>query len=133
LGRAVALSVIAFFLFGLGWPLLIDLVFSRMFTPQSPNWTDQNRVLKEFLTSLSPLVGPMSPIRTLQGFEFQARGAIWMSIGTAFVVKSAIAGLLFWLTIKTFDRCLSRVPESPFRAHPKPSLVRVELVPSARG
>jgi hypothetical protein len=109
------------------------LAFSPMFGAQSPNWTEQNRVLKEFLTSLSPLVGPMSPIRTLQGFEFQGRGATWMSIGTAFVVKSAIAGLLFWLTIKTFDRCLGRVPESRVRAHPRPSAFRVELVPNARG
>jgi ABC-type transport system involved in multi-copper enzyme maturation permease subunit len=133
LGRAVALSVIAFFLFGLGWPLLIDLMFSQIFSAQAPSWTDQNRVLKQFLTSLSPLVGPMNPIRILQGFEFEVRRPLWMSIGTAVVVKSAIAGLLFWLTIKTFDRCLGRVPESRFRAHTRSRAVRVELVPGASG
>ena len=131
LGRAVALSVIVFFLFGLGWPLLIQFGFSQMSRALSPSWTDHKRVLREFLTSLSPLVGPMSPIRTLEGFEFERRGPIWMSIVTALIVKSAIAGLLFWLTIKTFDRCLGRVPESRFRAPPRPSAVRVELVPSA--
>ena len=46
-----------------------------MFRAQSPNWTEQNRVLQEFLTSLSPLVGPMSPIRMLEGFGFRTAGA----------------------------------------------------------
>jgi ABC-type transport system involved in multi-copper enzyme maturation permease subunit len=131
LGRAIALSVIVFFLVGLGWPLLIELVFSPMFRGRIPNWYEQNRGLRDCLASLSPLVGPMIPFRPLGSFEFERRGPIWISLGTAFVIKWAIAGLLFWLTIKTFDRCLGRVPESQFPASPRPLAVREELVASA--
>jgi ABC-type transport system involved in multi-copper enzyme maturation permease subunit len=131
LGRAVALSVIAFFLFGLGWPLLIDLVFSPMFRVQPLNWTQQNRVLREFLTSLSPMVGPMSPIKMLQGFEFERRGPIWNGIGIAILTKAVISGIFLWLTIKTFDHCLGRVPESRFLARRRKSAIREEPVPNA--
>jgi ABC-type Na+ efflux pump permease subunit len=130
LGRAVALSVIAFFLFGLGWPLLIDLVFSPMFRARLSTWSEQHRLLREFLGSLSPLVGPMGSIRML-GFEFEGRGPVWIGHAMAILVKTTIAGLLFWLTTRTFDRCLGRVSESRFCARPRPSAVREELVGSA--
>ena len=67
LGRAVALSVIAFFLFGLGWPLLIELLFSPMFRTPSTNLADRSALLREFLTSLSPMVGPMSGAQNASG------------------------------------------------------------------
>ena len=69
-------------------------------------------MLDELLTSLSPMVGPMSPIRLVWQFEFQARGPSWNGIGIAILIKAAVAGILLWLTIKSFDRCLGRVPES---------------------
>ena len=37
------------------------------------------------------------------------------------VIKATIAWLLLWLTIKTFDRCVGRMPESGL-AVPSPSL-----------
>ena len=108
--------MIAFFLFGLVWPLLIDLVFSQVFTTQSPNWIQQYRAQREFLTSLSPMVGPMSAIKMFQSFEFEQRGPIWNGIAIAILTKAIVAGIVLWLTIKTFDRCLGRVPESRFPA-----------------
>ncbi len=133
LGRAVALSVTSFFLFGLGWPLLIDLLFSPLFRTPSPNLADRSALLREFLTSLSPMVGPMGALRMLQGFEFGSRGPIWISFGAAILVKSTIAWLLFWFTTRTFDRCLGRVPESRFRVRSRPVAVREEMVPGVTG
>ena len=104
-----------------------------MFRTPSTNLADRSALLREFLTSLSPMVGPMSALRTLQGFEFERRGPIWIGLGTAILVKSTIAWLLFWLTTKTFDRCLGRVPESRFRARSRPVAVREDLVPGATG
>jgi hypothetical protein len=123
--------VIAFFLFGLGWPLLIDLVFSPMFRGQPASWVQPNRALREFLTALSPMVGPMSAIRMLQSFEFERRGPIWISIGIAILTKAVMGGILLWLTIKTFDCSLGRVPESQSRARRRKSGIREEPVPSA--
>ncbi len=128
LGRAVALSVIAFFLIGLGWPLMTDLVFSPLVMGLQ---YERNRVLQEFLTSLSPLAGPMSPNRLIEGCEFKPRWPCWLAIGTAGLIKASFAGLLFWLTIKSFNRCLGRMPDSGARARPRESAVREELIPVA--
>jgi ABC-type transport system involved in multi-copper enzyme maturation permease subunit len=130
LGRAVALSVIVYFLLAIGWPLLIELLFSKLFFPQVRNWYEQSRVLHDCLMSFSSL-GSMSPISELQGFGFRARGPLWIGLGTVILIKFAIAGLLFWLTAKTFDRCLGRISESRFLALPWRSAVHKELVPSA--
>jgi hypothetical protein len=46
-------------------------------------------------------------------------------------IKAAIAVLLLWLAIKTFDRCLGRVPESRSRARDRKPEVLAELAPSA--
>ena len=112
LGRAVALSVVAYFLFGFGWPLLIELLFSQFFVSQTVPWYDQSHVLHDCLISLSPFVGPMTAINRLYQVEFHGRGPIWLGIGLVILVKTAIAGLLLWLTTRTFDRCLGRVSES---------------------
>ena len=128
LGRAVALSVIAFFLIGLAWPLMIDLLFSPLF--MGPKY-ERNRVLNEFLGSLSPLVGPMGPMRLMQGYESKPRWPSWLAIGMASLIKAGFAGLLFWLTVKSFNRCLGRMADSRARARPRESAVREELIPIA--
>ena len=133
LGRAIAVSVIVFFLIGLGWPMLVDLLVSQVFRARASNWYEENPVFRHFLIPLSPLVGPMGPITMLEQFKFKSLGPIWISHGMAILLKSAIAGLLFWLTTMTFDRCLGRMPESRIRARPRQSAVREELVPSATG
>ncbi len=133
LGRAVALSVTAFFVFGLGWPLLIDMLFSPMFRGRATNLAEQSRVLQEFLTSLSPMVGPMSTLKTLQGFVFERRGPVLIGLGAVILVKLTIAWLLFWFTTRTFDRCLGRVPESRVRVPRRPVAVREELVAGVTG
>jgi hypothetical protein len=46
---------------------------------------------------------------------------IWMGIASVLVIKATIAWLLLWLTIKTFDRCVGRMPESGAPV-PSPSL-----------
>ena len=33
-------------------------------------------------------------------------------MGVVFWIKAVIAGFLLWLTIRTFERCLGRIPES---------------------
>jgi hypothetical protein len=46
----------------------------------------------------------------------------WIGMGVVVVIKAAIAWLLVWLTIKTFDRCVGRVPESAGPVHsPQPT------------
>ncbi len=130
LGRAVALSVIVYFLLVIGWSLLIELLFSRLFVAQVVDWYEENRVLRDCLMSFSPF-GPMRPIGELQGLGFYQRGPLWIGLGIVILSKIAIAEVLFWLTVKTFNRCLGRVSESRFPAHSRRSAIQEELVPSA--
>jgi len=113
LNRAIVLSVIAYFLTAIIWSVAVEmifLVFLRL--AESPDWPDRYRWLYQCALSLSPIVGPMKLVEMLTGIEFYPRMRMWMGIGSVIVIKAAIAWLLLWLTIKTFDRCVGRMPES---------------------
>jgi ABC-type transport system involved in multi-copper enzyme maturation permease subunit len=129
LGRAVTLSVIVFFLLGFGWPCLVELVLSPMFMKPEVNWYEQDHVMQECLLAFSPFVGPMTAISSLQQIEIRGRGPLWLGIGAVIVVKSTLAGFMFWLALKTFDGCLGRIKESRVIAGPEKSAVRRDLVP----
>ena len=44
--------------------------------------------------------------------EQHSRAPAWIATAIVIVVKAATAAFLLWLTVKTFDRCLGRVPGS---------------------
>jgi ABC-type Na+ efflux pump permease subunit len=130
LSRAIAGSVIAFLLFGMGWPLMIELLFSPILRAQLPGAYERNRWLQDFLTSLSPLAGPMNPLRLIEQCEFRPRWPFWLAIGLATLIKAGIAGLLFRLTSKSFDRCLGRMQERVKVRRPRERAVPEELIPA---
>ena len=113
LGRAVALSVTAFLAAGLGWVFLIEVLFRPLF-----QWSEKYLWLRQSVSSLSPIGGPLHPIEMLLNIQFHERGLVWLGTGVVIVIKAAIALALLWLTIKTFDRCMGRMPESGSRRHP---------------
>jgi ABC-type transport system involved in multi-copper enzyme maturation permease subunit len=110
LGRAVAISAVAFFLSGIGWILLVQLLFSPLMLGQldCPRW------LETCAMSFSPVFGPMNPLAVLEGFWDTSRVPIWCCILIVILTKVVIVRILLWLTIKTFDRCMGRFTESPF-------------------
>ena len=67
------------------------------------------------VSALSPIYGPIEVIEELTRAAMQPRTLLWLVLSMAVVLKLAIAGFLFGLTVKTFDRCLGRVPESGVR------------------
>jgi ABC-type transport system involved in multi-copper enzyme maturation permease subunit len=119
LGRAVALSVILFFLIGIGWIILVALCFEflRASLPRlGIPWLNANpRWLGETLMALSPIAGPPLAIDTLKWYAGDARPWRWAGLGVVITIKAVAAWLLLWLSIKTFDRRMGRVPEA--RAH----------------
>jgi ABC-type transport system involved in multi-copper enzyme maturation permease subunit len=132
LGRAVALSVIAYFLTGIVWVDLVAVLFLQISRSQMAGWTYQNRWLEMCAMSLSPIFGTAFPLLTLnQDWSFQSRTPIWVCIQYVILIKASIAGLLLWLTIKTFDRCLGRVSESRFPTSTWVPVVGEELAPTA--
>ena len=131
LGRAVALSVIVFFLIGLFWPMVVEITFSLILRPWMQGqlisqWYNNFRWLMNTLTSLSPIYGTLTILQQLQWNQFGAR--MWGGLAVVIGVKAGAAGLLLGFTIRTFDHCLGRVPESP-RDRRREELVVLEEIP----
>jgi ABC-type transport system involved in multi-copper enzyme maturation permease subunit len=118
LGRAVALSTVVYFLTGIVWLLVLEFGSALI---RFGRWTDSIRAgwLYSCLMSLSPIFGPMRPTETLTEIQLNPRTPLWIGMFVALVIKAAVAGLLLWLTVKTFDRSLGRISESriPMRRH----------------
>jgi ABC-type transport system involved in multi-copper enzyme maturation permease subunit len=112
LGRAAALSVIAYFVTGIGWVILIESAYVLGRSARAPDPFDRARRLHDAALNLSPIFGPMGPVGVLLNPAQYSRVPVWIGIVIAVLIKSATAWLLLWLTIKTFDRCLGRAPES---------------------
>ncbi len=122
LNRAIVLSVIAYFLTAIIWVVALEMIFNLFLRlAQSPDWPDRYRWLYQCAISVSPIAGPMKPVDMLTGVELHPRIRMWMGIAAVIVIKATIAWFLLWLTIKTFDRCVGRMPESGSPA-PSPSL-----------
>ena len=117
LGRAVTLSVIVFFLIGMVWPMLVGIVRDLIF-----GWLSRNRVTPgklnnyEFIMSslmaLSPIAGPLNPLHVFMWNQTSGAGQ-WIGQAVIIGVKASAARLLLVLSIRTFDRCLGRIPDSP--------------------
>jgi ABC-type transport system involved in multi-copper enzyme maturation permease subunit len=121
IGRAIALSVTAFLVVGLGWIFLVEILFRQFASVQTFGRWEKYGWLRESVSSFSPIAGPMRPTDMLVNVELHERGLIWLGTGVVIVIKAAIALALLWLTIKTFDRCMGRMPESGSRARaPEP-------------
>jgi ABC-type transport system involved in multi-copper enzyme maturation permease subunit len=114
LGRAVTLSVIAYFLSGIGWALLVEFGSRQIMNRQSPDVLNQYRWLQVCAMSFSPIFGPINPIAVLQPFATENRAPIWNTMGIVILAKAAMVVILLWLTIKTFDRCMGRASSSTF-------------------
>jgi hypothetical protein len=111
LGRAVALSVIAYFLLGIGWIFFFELLVLGAL--RQTGWMQDNlQWLSVTVTSFSPIGGPINPISSLEQFAYSSRKPQWIGQGVVLTIKMVVAWLVFLLTVKTFDRCVGRVSES---------------------
>jgi hypothetical protein len=129
MGRAIALSVIAFFLAGIGWVFLLEMLVFQVISTQWESWIERHRWVATCLTSLSPVAGPLVALEEGTGFSQYSRTPAWIGVGVVLLIKAAAAGLLLWLTVRTFDRCLDRVPESRPAARDEVPVLQEALVP----
>ena len=139
LGRAVALSVIVYLLIGIGWMIVAERLFTNplLFSLRS-DLDSRYRWLRLCAMSVSPVFGPINPIEVLQQLSDASRVPsseisrvpIWIGIGIVILTKAIVAGVVLWLTIKTFDRCMGRASE-PWSPRVRESSVREKLLPIA--
>jgi hypothetical protein len=121
LGRVITVSVLAYVLAAVGWPLLLQVlpylpVVRSIPYYQQPDWAG--------LSLASPFLGTYAMTEWATRWSY---GTLMYSPWGAgpplarydltwpviwIVVYSAIALILALATLRTFDRCLGRVPES---------------------
>jgi hypothetical protein len=127
LGRSVALSVIAFFITGIGWVILVESLDAVRRRMQSAAGPERVQWLHDALLSLSPIFGPMVPVATLMNAEQHSRAPAWIAMAIVILLKAATAGFVLWLTVKTFDSCLGRVHRSLSDEPAVPAKLRSEV------
>jgi ABC-type transport system involved in multi-copper enzyme maturation permease subunit len=110
--RAIALSVGGFLLVAVAWPILASTVV--------PDAGDGRGV-----AALSPIMvaGFFADFLSIRWAHF-GRGMLWWTTFWVLQVGSLAMGLA-WLSTRTFDRCLGRVPERP---RPTPLLADVVAI-----
>jgi ABC-type transport system involved in multi-copper enzyme maturation permease subunit len=134
MGRAIVLSVIAYFLAGIGWCFLVELSFSFLLRAVG---IDPGRLFQDYywlkvsMLALSPIAGPTGPIDVIA--DWYPRGPRlwpWSGLGVVLLIKTAAAGLLLWFSVATFDRRLGRVSEPRGPARVARPVVLEELATS---
>jgi ABC-type transport system involved in multi-copper enzyme maturation permease subunit len=104
LGRAVGATVAAYVVFTVGWIILVATVF---------------RNANSFSTGLavgSPFFGLAFGTMGIEERQFMPRElkeSLWLWVAFWTLAHSAAAAALFVATLRTFDRCLGRAPETP--------------------
>jgi ABC-type transport system involved in multi-copper enzyme maturation permease subunit len=98
-GRAVGTSVVIFMLIGVGWAVFVETL------------SDLPEEYQNALESLSPVLSPLVDIGMFSSLAYASRITTWIYQALAILAKLAAGGFFLWLSILTFNRCLSRVDE----------------------
>jgi hypothetical protein len=125
-GRAIVVSVVVFFLLGMVWPTVVEIGFglTQWINRRGPtDWIEANRWVSQTIGALSPIGGPLLPLNALH-WHYGGGTRFWIGVGTVILIKVAFAWLLLEAAIRTFDRSLGRVSESPRRVPVTPPLPR---------
>lgn len=108
--RAIAISVFAFVMLGIGWPILV----------KTGDWHGDN----DRIQGLSPLSALVSISGLLSNRGGHFRNLLeWLTFWNLEV--AVVAGGLLWLSVRTFDRCFDRRPDRPQRAPVLTALVMI--------
>ena len=103
LSRAIAINVIIFVFFCIGWPLFLE----SFILPQV-GWIE--RSVRESLMVISPFVAPIVTLQTLLESPTSERWVMWQFALGWCVAAAALAAAVFWSTVKSFDLCLGACP-----------------------
>jgi ABC-type transport system involved in multi-copper enzyme maturation permease subunit len=105
--RAIAVSVTLIVLVTIGWPFFIFNAPSTRFSPNAP------------VAALSPFMVTAVFVNNLELRTPRFRDYIW-GVTLWDILAAVVAVVLLELTVRSFDRCLGRMPErgAPLHAHP---------------
>jgi ABC-type Na+ efflux pump permease subunit len=122
-GRSIAASVSAYFFLGFGWLAIIAIGVQSFAFSNRGSWLQRHMMeVMIFLASLSPIYGTLLGLDEFDSPRYAPRMWRWFFLAVVILIKSAAAWLVFWLTVKSFDRCVGRVPDSGSRMRQSPKI-----------
>ena len=114
-GRAIGISLAIFLLLSFGWLFLAGIVILPALTTWVSSrynidavdllWIDQG------ILAFSPVAAPIMTIQALDSAA-ASRWQFWVVMSVWCVLAWAAAGAMYWLALRSFDRCLGRMRET---------------------
>jgi len=130
IGRAIGISLAVFLLLSFGWIFLFVLVI----LPALRTWLYTRYNIEGIdliwielgLMALSPMAAPIATIQALDSAD-AGRAQFWVIMSCWCLLACGLAGAMYWLALRSFDRQLGRMPETSqgARAIEPPRLVLV--------
>ncbi len=130
-GRAIGISLAVFLLLSFGWLFLAGAVI----LPALSTWFSSRYNIDgidlfwiwQGIMAFSPVAAPITTIQALDSADAR-RWQFWVIMSVWCLLAWAAAGAMYWLALRSFDRCLGRMRETSQEAADEepPRLVTVE-------
>jgi ABC-type transport system involved in multi-copper enzyme maturation permease subunit len=121
-GRAVAINMIVFAFFGIGWPVMSLIAWRvaqlRLWEGGIPQYAVE--WISDGLLVASPFGAPQVTMFALVYYHGTHRAPLWCFAFAWTVLAWALAGLAYWAICETFDRNLGRIPDFNRSDAPEP-------------
>ena len=117
-GRAVVINMLIFGLFAIGWPVVVvTLIAPQLAELRKSGWITHDESIQSGLLTLNPIAAPILALDWLTMSDGSPPWIISLFALTWSALAGASAAVMFWATVKTFDRCMGR----PTLTVPKPT------------
>jgi ABC-type transport system involved in multi-copper enzyme maturation permease subunit len=116
LGRAIAINMVIFVLITVGWPLFFEsVIWPPLRAWLATRWNQVGmdlRWLNGGMMVSSPFAAPILTLEWILENRGAGRGKFWLLALGWCLLAWALAAALFWAALRSFDRCLGRMPET---------------------
>jgi ABC-type transport system involved in multi-copper enzyme maturation permease subunit len=116
IGRAIAVNLVIFLLIAVGWPLLFEsYVWHSLQAWMTREWGlvgADTRWLSSGMIVISPFLAPIVTMEWLVDHPWSSRWKFWLVALAWCALAWMFAAAMFWAALKSFDRCLGRMPET---------------------
>ena len=115
IGRAIGISLAVFLLLSFGWMFLAALVIMpALHTWLYARYNMQGITMLQIdqgLIALSPVAAPITTIQALDNGG-AGRWQFWLIMSCWCLLACGLAGAMYWIALRSFDRQLGRMPET---------------------
>ncbi len=115
IGRGIGISLAVFLLLSFGWIFLALIVV----LPALHTWLDGAYNMEGIdliwidagLVALSPMAAPITTIQAIESAD-AGRWQFWLIMSCWCLLAWSLAGAMYWVALRSFDRRLGRMPET---------------------